>query len=361
MPKCVVAIFLLAGPILAQAPDPAGEAQRAQALVAAGKLDEAIRIYQGLVRDSPRTPVLMLNLSVAEYTAKRFREAAASAAAALKLQPDLVPARLFLGASNLEVGELPAAIDALQTVVAANPRERNGQLMLGLALLQSGQPAAALGHLQAAAEMLPASTRVWYGLGRAHEALGQLPVAKEAWDRLMALPPSLESHLHSAELHTVEHRWREAAVEWREALRLAPDKPAMRVGLAEALFRSRDYEEAMTTVKPLLGSDSAEAQFLYGASLLNLQRPADAVTYLREAIARNAQLKPVRAALGQALLQTGKTAEAIPLLQGALSADEDGSIHFQLFRAYQLTHRDADARRALADYQRFRASLAAHP
>jgi predicted Zn-dependent protease len=133
------------------------------------------------------------------------------------------------------------------------------------------------------------------------------------------------------------------------------------MGLGEALFRSRDYEAAMATLKPLLNSSSAEAQFLYGASLLNLQQPVEAIPYLREAIARDARLPAARAALGQALLQTGKSGEAIPLLEGALSADEDGSTHFQLFRAYQLTHRDADARRALAEFQRFRASLAPRP
>ena len=256
---------------------------------------------------------------------------------------------------------MPAAIDSLKTVVAANPRERNGRLMLGLALLQGGQPAESVEHLEAAAEMLPTSTRAWYGLGRAREALGQTPAAKQAWERLMALPPSLESHLHAAEVDSAEQRWREAAVEWREALRLAPEKPAVRLGLGEALFRSRDYRTAMSTLEPLLTSDSAEAQFLYGASLLNLQQPLEAAPYLREAIARDTHLLSARAALGQALLQTGKAAEAIPLLEGALSADQDGSIHFQLFRAYQLTHREADARRALADYQRFRASLAPRP
>ena len=131
MVLAALVIVLLAAPLFAQAPDPARGAQRAQALVSAGRLEEAIRIYRDLVRDSPRKPVLLLNLSVAEYTAKRYREAAASAAAALKLQPDLLPARLFLGASELELGELPAAIDALKSVVAANPREREWALDVG--------------------------------------------------------------------------------------------------------------------------------------------------------------------------------------------------------------------------------------
>ena len=79
----------------------------------------------------------------------------------------------------------------------------------------------------------------------------------------------------------------------------------------------------------------------------------------RARLPRTPDLLPARAALGQALLQTGKAEEAIPLLEGAISADQDGSVHFQLFRAYQLTHRETEARQALADYQRFRASLAA--
>jgi tetratricopeptide (TPR) repeat protein len=361
MRAAVAAIVLVAWPLFAQLPDPAREAERAQALVAAGKLDEAIPIYRDLVRRSPTNPVLLLNLGIAEYTAKHYREAGATTAAALKLDPDLLPARLFLGASQLELGELPAAIESLRIVVASNPRERNARLMLGLALLQSGQSAAAVEHLEAAAEMLPSSTRAWYALGKAREALGQSATARDAWARLMALPPSFESHLHAAEVHNAEQRWRDAAAEYREAVRVAPEKPAIRVALAQALFRSREYPAVMDTLKPLLAGDSADVQFLYGASLLNLQQPLEAIPYLRQAIARNALLLPARAALGQALLQTGKPAEAIPFLEAATSVDQDGSTRFQLFRAYQLTRRDSDAQRALADYQRFRASLAPRP
>ena len=361
MLQAALAIALLAWPLFAQVPDAAREAQRAQELVAAGKFAEAVGIYRNLVRSSPQNPALLLNLCIAEYSDRQFRESATTAAAALRLDPNLQPARLFLGASQLELGELPAAIDALKIVVAANPRERNGRLMLGIALLESGQPGAALEHLEAAAEMLPGSSRVWYGLARARDALGRGAAAKEAWDRLASLPPSLESHLHAAEVQSAEQRWREAVPEWREALRLAPGKPAIRIGLGEALFRSRDYAGCMSELKPLLPGDSAEVQFLYGASLLNLQQPLDAMPYLRQAIARDAHLLPARAALGQALLQTGKPAEAIPLLESALAVDQDGSTHFQIFRAYQLTHREADAQRALAEYHRFRASLAPRP
>ncbi len=150
-------------------------------------------------------------------------------------------------------------------------------------------------------------------------------------------------------------------MEWREGLKLAPHDKTVRVGLAWSLFRSRDYDGAMAVMEPLKSSDRADVQFLYGASLLNLQRPAEAVPYLKAAISRDPNLLPARAALGQALLQTGKPEEAIGLLADSISLDQDGSIHFQLFRAYQLTNRSAEAQQALAAYQRLRASLPAEP
>jgi predicted Zn-dependent protease len=179
--------------------------------------------------------------------------------------------------------------------------------------------------------------------------------AGEAWSKLDALPASLQSHLHAAEVHDREQRWREAAVEWRRAVDLAPERAMTKVSLAWSLFRSRDYDAAMAVLKPLLASSRADIAFLYGASLLNLQQPESAVPYLRTAISRDANLLPARAALGQALLQTGGAEEAIPLLESALSTDTDGAVHFQLFRAYQMTHREAEARDALAAYRRLRA------
>jgi predicted Zn-dependent protease len=162
-----------------------------------------------------------------------------------------------------------------------------------------------------------------------------------------------------AETHNAEHRWRQAAVEWHEALKLAPENRKARLAYAWALFRSRDYEAAMSAVKDLLSTDDANVQFVYGASLANLQQPAEALPYLRTAIARDPILLAARAALGQCLLQTGKVEEAIPFLESAASTDEDGSTHFQLFRAYQLTNRKMEAQKALAEYQRLRGSLAA--
>ncbi len=349
---------LLACTLVAQVND----LERARQLLTSGHAAAAAAIYRELAKADARNPELLLNLSIAEYKAGQFGEAAASASAALALKPDLASARLFLGASYLELREFDKAIEPLERVVAANPRERNAQLMLGEAFLGAGRAAPAAEHLRTAAQLLPANPRVWYALGKALESLSRKDEAVDAFKRLSELPPSVESHIHAAEVNDADHRWRDSVAEWKEAVRLSPDNGRARIGLAWALFRARDYEDAKQTLQTLVqeGSDGG-VLFLYGAALLNEQRPADALPYLTKAVERDPKLLPARAALGQALLQTGKPAEAIPLLQDGLAVDEDGSTHFQLFRAYQLTNRAADAKKALAAYQRFRESLPSPP
>ncbi|MDQ6758261.1 MAG: tetratricopeptide repeat protein [Acidobacteriota bacterium] len=334
---------------------------RARQLLSSGHLREAVSLYRDLARAHPNDPGTLLNLSIAEYKAGDFGDAAASAAAALKLDPDLVPAHLFRGASYLELGEFAAAVEPLRRATSANPAERNGRLMLGEALLGAGQPEAALEQLQSAAGMLPANPRVWYGLGRAYQALGRVKDEEEAWGRLEALPPSLESHLHAADVETRQQRWLPATAQWRQALDMAPQNRSIRLGLAWSLFRSRDYDGTMAALKPVLSGPDANVQFLWGASLLNLQQPAESIPFLKAALSADSALLSARAALGQALLQTGKTGEAIAFLKDALPLDQDGSIHFQLFRAYQLTGHKAEAEQTLAGYQRLRASLPTAP
>ena len=101
----------------------------------AGKPEEAIPIYQELVRAVPNNPELVMNLCIAEFKAKRYKDAIEQAEVALKLQPDMASANLFLGASYVELGENTAAIRPLNKVLEARPNERNARLMLAQALL----------------------------------------------------------------------------------------------------------------------------------------------------------------------------------------------------------------------------------
>lgn len=179
---------------------------------------------------------------------------------------------------------------------------------------------------------------------------------RAAFAHLEQLPASRESHIHAAQTHEKLGEYREAAGEWREALQLAPGDFDAGKGLAWALYRSIDCERALPVLTDLLKArpDSSELNFLYGANLLILQRPEQAVSYLETAVRLDPQFLPGRAALGQALLLVGRAKDAIPHLKAALADDEDASVRFQLLRAYQLTGQEDLAREALVDYQRAR-------
>jgi predicted Zn-dependent protease len=151
----------------------------------------------------------------------------------------------------------------------------------------------------------------------------------------------------------------EAAKQWRKALELAPHDNRARGGLAWALYRARDYPSALQVIEGMRkdGFDSAVMNFLTGGCWLNLEQPKKSIPYLEKAIADDSHFLPAKAALGQALLRTGRAREAIPFLQAALSVDEDGTIHFQLYRAYSVAGQAAAAKRALSDYEEFKKGL----
>ncbi|MCP5111356.1 MAG: tetratricopeptide repeat protein, partial [bacterium] len=129
----VVALSLLSPGRL---PAQSAELRKAKELVVAGKPQEAIPIYDALVKAAPDNPTLLVNLAVAHFQAKNYSEAIRVSEAALGVRPGLVAALLFLGASHFQLGRHAEAIGPLSQVLEAKPAERNARLMLAESLLQ---------------------------------------------------------------------------------------------------------------------------------------------------------------------------------------------------------------------------------
>jgi predicted Zn-dependent protease len=174
----------------------------------------------------------------------------------------------------------------------------------------------------------------YYWSARAYNRL-----ALQSFSRLGQLPPSIERHELAAEIHSAQGRYTEAVRELREALKLSPGEISILKRLAEALYQSRDLQGAQTLLEELLKRErsSAELNLLYGETLLESQQIEPAISHLRDAIKYDPRLLPAKASLGRAYLQIGKAQDAIPYLKEALQTDTDGSLHYQLARAYQST------------------------
>ncbi|MGE0605923.1 MAG: glycosyltransferase [Pirellulales bacterium] len=80
-----------------------------------------------------------------------------------------------------ESGELAAALDPLQNLVARHPDDPSAQHNLGTALLHAHRPAEAMQHFQESLRLRPGSASTWEQAGYGHEALGEITEAVSAW------------------------------------------------------------------------------------------------------------------------------------------------------------------------------------
>jgi tetratricopeptide (TPR) repeat protein len=463
-------IWLLLGLWAWQSQEIVSKSEQAKQLMAAGKFEEAIALYNYILRELPGNPGMLLNLALAEHMAGHERECIPHFEAVLKTQPALVPALISLAAARLALNQPGQAIAPLQKAIAADPRNTDARGLLAGALAGVGRFELAAEQYRQLSELSPGDPHAWYSLGAAYESISrdafdrlqmlspkspfigalvadarvqrqqypqairlykdvlkQLPtlhglhaalaevhrktgntdeaatedsrermmpqadcaahrtecqflaghdlealhgdalsaedlywrakaaneLALQAFFRLSQLPPSVESHQLQAEIARERNQHMESVKEWRAALELSPGNPRLQQELAISLFLAKDYKAALETALPLLKLNPREPElnFIIGDSFLRLEQPEKAVHYLKSALSADPKLRAADASLGLALARLGNFAEAIRHLESALDSDDDGSLHYQLARAYQATGATEKARAAMAAYQ----------
>src|SRR5882724_454419 len=167
---CLLAILVQSSG-LAQSNELAAKSQRAKQYMAEGKFVESIVLYRELNQAVPNNPGLMLNLGMALHMAGEERKAIPQLEAAVKLDPSLTPAWLFLGAARLKLGRPSTAVEALKIVLRLQPDHRDALAMLAATSLSLGRAAQAAEHYKKLADLDPKRSAAWYGLGRSYESL----------------------------------------------------------------------------------------------------------------------------------------------------------------------------------------------
>ncbi|MGI8962342.1 MAG: tetratricopeptide repeat protein [Bryobacteraceae bacterium] len=448
----------------AQSPDLIEKSKRGKELMAEQKFQEAASLYRELVQAVPNNPGLLLNLGMALHLAGHSREAIAPLKSALKLDADIPPAWLFIGASYLSAGDPEHALEPLEKYVRLQPDDPGGHQTFADALLATNKFRDAISEYKKLGELESNNPHAWYGLNRSYAALADaafqavekgapqsawwfalvadervrrsqfqsafffyrkaeavqpvLPgldaslaevyektghpdwaeaerrkdstvncqpsqdacdflagryeeviqrggtspeadywqsrafarLAQNAFEHLERLPESPEIHeLRAEQLHARRQNL-ESAREWQKALTYAPNDERLREELLSSLYRAKDPSALKLTDELLRGNPSSpELNLIKGDLLLTSQQAEKAIPYLETALKFNPNLVPAHHALGRAYMQLGRQAAAIPHLQAALSMDEDGSLRYQLARAYQATGQTELAKKTLED------------
>ena len=188
-------------------------------------------------------------------------------------------------------------------------------------------------------------------------------LASDALTKLTAMKPSQELHELRAELYRNQRRHLQSVTELKAALAFAPNDPRLKRELAKSLYFARDWDAAKKVFAELIEEDRGdrsrdrnlppdpELQFFYGDVLLQSQQAEAALPYLKAAVDGAPDMPATHATYGRALVQLGRFADAIPHLEMVLKEDEDGSLHYQLARAYQGTGQAEKAKPLLEKYQ----------
>ena len=145
--------------------------QEATAHLRAGRSEEALRAFEGVVAEHPHVSAAHANIGSIHFRANRPEEARAAFAEAVRLAPDNSFAHYHLGLLAQGAGDVGGALTALEEAVRADPDHDGARLQLSNLLAargQEGDRAAARAHVLAVLARNPESAQ-------ARQLLARLP------------------------------------------------------------------------------------------------------------------------------------------------------------------------------------------
>lgn len=351
---------------------PAEAAQQSQALIVAGRVDEAAALLETHLRDCPRdidacrllgrvaasrgdaakaraffdkaariapdASGLAFEQGTVALMTESLAEAEAHFQRAVRQDPDHGAAWFNLGWALRRRGENAAAIAALRQAVRLEP---NWQALfnLGCVLLDSGFAPEAVAMLRSARDLRPQDPGTAANLGTALWRAGQVAEAEECLRQASAAHPESVASGNLGNLLTALGRIDEAVAVLRRAIASRPGDPTLWLNLGLALVQGKDYAEAETILRNLVAAvpDMPEAWNALGSLALRRERLGDA----REAFGRALALRPAMLEalnnLANVAATQGDVDAALDLYRQAhATAPHDAAVHSNLL--FHMTH-----------------------
>ncbi len=173
----------------------------------------------------------------------------------------------------------------------------------------------------------------------------------------LADPDSYRTHLIAAQKYRTEQNYEASEMEYRAVLQLNPSDQGAHLGLATTYWKELKPDQALGELNWVLTShpEDIQANLIKGDILVTRNKYAEARPHLMVATGGegNAGLY-AHALLSKVYAAQGDFHSAITELEMGLPADDDGSLHFQLFRLYAKVGDHDKARVALEQSQALR-------
>ena len=206
----------------------------------------------------------------------------------------------------------------------------------------------------------------YIGLATAYRQLGSVlvgvpssetrPKVVRAAQKALEIDPELaEAHARLADIYQEQFRWRDAEAEYKGALELKPNDAVAHRAFALWLLFQGQTEEAIAWSRRARELDPLGSGYHLGLILFYARHYDEATQELRSVLAVHPDDAGALWFLGFTLIAEGRSEEAIPVLEKAVSvSDRSPAIIGVLIRAYAFAGRRADALRLLAELKRRR-------
>ncbi len=161
----------------------------ATVLIEQGRYDEAITLLQKAVSLKPdlRGIYIYTNQGLAYLHSGRTRRAEAAFLMEIVINPQHLPAHIYLGNLYALSGRYGDAIQEYQRVILSDPQNREALINQGAVYLLAGKNHLAVNRLEKAVRLYPRSALAHYHLARAYRKTGQKSRAREQMHRAKEL------------------------------------------------------------------------------------------------------------------------------------------------------------------------------
>lgn len=175
----------------------------------------------------------------------------------------------------------------------------------------------------------------------------------DAWQA--DFPKDFRPRLRRGEIHAGDEQWVEAVAAYREALRLAPDEPAVRRGLGKALLKLRDLAEAEFHLRLAIRQDPGDVDAVIALAEVAQEQgdQGEAFRLLQEALDREPGNFQAKLMLADSARKAGDAEEAIRHLAPLVELwPEDLRSRYLLAQALRAAGRVQEAEAHLTIYAR---------
>jgi len=336
-------------------------AQEGQAALAAGRYADAEKAFEKLRQLEPDMAEVHANLGLIYFEERKFEEAIPALRQALKLKPTLSKSDNLLAMSLSEIGHYDQAVPGLEKCLRRST-DTEIKRMCGLELERAytglRMDSKAVEVALELNRLYPDDPEILYQAGKVYGNFAFLTMEKLA----QVAPTSVWRHLAAAEAHESQGSYSQAIQEYKEVLRLEPDRPAIHYRIGRSLmgrFWQRQSQEDLAAAEKEFAEelqshpDNANAAYEIGEMRRKSKQNDEAQRYFELAIQHYPDFAEAQLGLAAVLLEKSEPVKALSHAQRAVAVEPENEVcWYRLAKIQRSLGNVPEQEKALAEYRR---------